>query len=316
MDHRDIAVIGGDRRIAYLAQILAREGFRVIRYATCALPGGDTSQNLPSGDTSPKQSSPEFSGATDPLTAPTLKEAVTSAGTVICGIPLERDHALNCPEGTGRIPLTELQRFLRRRQKFFGGVLSEDFRRHCEERSIECHDFMEDEPLTLFNAICTAEGAILEALSHKECLLHQSSCLVLGYGRCGSLIAERLRGLCARVFVTTENPTELALAQSKGCEAFPLKQLSSRVSQFDYLFNTIPACYLGADCLPQVRRDCLIIDVASGRLGVDYDLAKELSLNALFCPGLPGKYAAKSCAERLAKYVMENLDEAKTWKGA
>lgn len=299
MDHFDIALIGGDRRIAHVAPILLQEGCRV----TCF------------GITDVLTSSP---GLPKPLISHDLRECLSSAGTVICGIPLERNGVLCC-EADAPIPLSQLQRGLRRHQKLFGGLLSEEFRHHCEERSISCHDFMKDESLALFNAVCTAEGAILEALSHKESLLHQSNCLVLGFGRCGSMIARRLAGLCAKVTVTSAEPTELAMAQSAGHEVFPLSDLPKQVSRFDYLFNTIPACYLGEESLPSVRRDCLIIDVASGRLGVDYDMAKKLSLQALFCPGLPGKYAAESCAQRLVKYVLEHIDESKeskTWKGA
>lgn len=305
MDHRDIAIIGGDRRISYMAPIFLREGCRVTCF--CTAPAGS--------DVTNSETLSEAPASAEPGKALSLREALTGAGTVVCGIPLEKNGFLYC-EDRHRIPIRELQRCLRKRQKLFGGILSEDFRRHCEERSIECHDFMEDEPLTLFNAVCTAEGAILEALAHKECLLHQSRCLVLGYGRCGSLIAQRLLGLCAEVFVTADDPAQLALALTRGCKAFPLRDLPGVVSRFDYLFNTIPACYLGESCLPKVRRDSLIIDIASGQKGVDYEMAKDLSLQALFCPGLPGKYAARSCAERLVKYVLENLDRNQSWKGA
>ena len=293
MDHRDVAIIGGDRRIAYMAPIFLREGCRVICHGTAKLSAEENDAQTDQGGLIPTQAS-------------SLKEALGNAGTIICGIPLEKNGYLNCERG--RVPIPELQRRLRKRQKLFGGILSDEFRRHCEERAIECHDFMKDEPLTLFNAVATAEGAILEALSHKECLLHQSHCLVLGYGRCGSLIAERLRGLCAIVSVSTDDPTERARAQACGHQAFPLSELERNLAKYDYVFNTIPACFLGASCLPKVRQECLIIDVASGKCGVDYGLAKELSLNALFCPGLPGKYAARSCAERLVKYVLANLD--------
>ncbi len=296
MDHRDICLLGGDRRIAYMAPILLREVCRVLSFGTWT----------PAQEKETEQRPNRKLDATEPISASSLKEALSDAGTIICGIPFERDGFLNCEERL-QIPIAELQRRLRKKQKIFGGILPEEFRRHCEERSIDCHDFMKDEPLTLFNAVATAEGAILEALSHKDTLLHQSRCLILGFGRCGSLIADRLGGLRAEVFVTTENPAELALAETKGYQTFPLRELAKYVARFDYLFNTIPACYLGENCLPQMRRESLIIDIASGRTGVDYELAKDLSLHALFCPGLPGKYAARSCAERLVKYVLENI---------
>lgn len=299
MDQRDIAIIGGDRRIACMAPIFVREGYRVIRYGTRELHGN-------SGNDFRSES-----GDAEGAKASSLKEALDNAGTIVCGIPFEKEGLLYCEENL-EIPLPELRRCLRKRQRVFAGLIPDDFRRHCEERSIRCHDFLKDEPLTLFNAIATAEGAILEALSHKETLLHQSNCLVLGFGRCGSLIAERLRGLNASVTVTVSSPTELALADTKGFFTFPLERLAEEISKYDYVFNTIPACYLGEKCLVQMRQDCLIIDIASGRTGVDYEAAKELSLKALFCPGLPGKYAANSCAERLVKFVLTILNHQQT----
>ena len=284
MNQYDIAILGGDRRIACMAPILQSEGCRVICYGTREEKGTVSSCAI----------------------AASLKEALETAGTVVCGIPFEKSGFLFC-EDRLLIPITDLKRRLRKRQTLFAGIIPEEFRQHCEERNIRCFDFMKDEPLTLFNAIATAEGAILEALSHKETLLHQSKCLVLGYGRCGSLIAERLKGLNAAVTVTVTRPAQLALAQTKGFSTFPLSELPKEIHKYDYIFNTIPACYLGMEALPNARRDCLIIDVASGKTGVDYQKAAELSLTCLFCPGLPGKYAAESCAQRMAEYVLSNI---------
>lgn len=286
MNQYDIAILGGDRRIACMAPLFQAEGCRVICYGTRK---------------NDKEPAPC-------VTATSLKDALDTAGTVVCGIPFEKSGFLFC-EDRLQIPITELKRCLRKRQTLFAGVIPEEFRHHCEERSIRCFDFMKDEPLTLFNAVATAEGAILEALSHKETLLHQSRCLVLGFGRCGSLIAERLKGLNASVWVTVTRPAQLALAQTKGFSTFPLSDLPKEIHKFDYIFNTIPACYLGMESLPNVRRDCLIIDVASGKKGVDYEKAAELSLTCLFCPGLPGKYAAESCAQKMTEYVLSNISK-------
>lgn len=286
MNPYDIAILGGDRRISCMAPIFLSEGCRVTCFGT-----------RDSNDT--------------PAKALSLKDALDTAGTIVCGIPFEKSGFLYC-EDRLQIPLPELQRCLHKRQSLFAGMIPEDFRQHCEERNIRCHDFLKDEPLTLFNAIATAEGAILEALSHKETILHQSNCLVLGFGRCGSLIAERLKGLNANVTVTVMRPSGLALAQTKGFSTFPLSSISKEIHKFDYIFNTIPACYLGEECLPKVRRDCLIIDIASGRTGVDYKKADKLSLTCLFCPGLPGKYAAESCAQRMVSFVLNTINSTQS----
>lgn len=281
MNQYDIAILGGDGRIACMAPIFASQGFRVICYGTTE--------------------------ASRAASASSLREALDTAGVVICGIPFTKEGNLYCENQSVNIPLAELQRCLRKHQKLFGGVIPADFRRLCEEREIGCYDFMLEEPLTLFNAVATAEGAILEALIHKETLLHKSDCLVLGYGRCGSLIAQRLRGMQAHVTVGAGKALELAQAETKGFDTLPLARLPLEISRFDYIFNTIPACYLNAACIRQMRRDVLVIDIASGKTGLDYSFARDLPLNIRYCPGLPGKYASISCGEQLVKYVLRNI---------
>lgn len=84
----------------------------------------------------------------------------------------------------------------------------------------------------------------------------------------------------------------------------PLKRLRHEIRHFEYLFNTIPALVLREDCLLAANSETLIIDIASGAGGVDYEAATRLGIPALHCPGLPGKYAAQSSAERLAEFVL------------
>jgi len=238
--------------------------------------------------------------------AESLSDAIKNADAVVCGIPFA--HGINCfCEDRGSVPLTDLQRCLRKRMHIFGGLIPSDFLTHCEERAIKCHDFMKDEPLAIFLSVATAEGAILEALMHKNTLLHDSKTLVLGYGRCGMSLAERLKGLNARVTICTRSSTALAKAYSSGFDTLSLSLLKEKISSFEYIFNTIPACYLDEDCLSRTNSDCLIIDIASSRLGADYEAATRLSREILFCPGLPGRYATATCGKQLAEYVLSTL---------
>ena len=59
--------------------------------------------------------------------------------------------------------------------------------------------------------------------------------------------------------------------------------------------------------LEHVGKDALIVDIASGKGGVDYQAAERLGIHALHCLGLPGKYAGKISAKRLAEYVTDKL---------
>lgn len=292
MTKYDIALIGGDSRTAYMAPYLAKKGYRVICFNTVSITYG---QHLKS----------KIHSAT------TLRECLDCADIIVCGIPFLKGENIYCEEhkSNDEIPLTELQRCIHKHQIIFAGVIPERFRAVCEEREIYCHDFMLDEPLSILNAVSTAEGALLEALLHKNTTLYKSYCLVLGFGRCGKIIADRLSGLHSCVTVCSESETELASAAALGFHTLRLSKLNQNIFRYEYIFNTIPACMLDHRCLERTSRDCLIIDIASNRTGADYGAAKLLGINLCFCPGLPGKYAGKSCAKQLSKYVIRHISK-------
>lgn len=285
----DIAILGGDRRTACMAPLLAEKGYRILCFRTAGI---TCSPSI--------KSKIAFTDS--------LREALDSAPVIVGGIPFTKSDSLYCEENAdAAISISELQRSIHRHQKIFAGVIPEDFRRTCEEREISCHDFMLDEPMTLYNAVSTAEGAILEALLHKDTNLHMSNTLVLGYGRCGKIIADRLKGLHACVTVCSNDANELALACALGFETLPLSKLWNNICCYEYIFNTIPARILNRRCLEKVSPNALIIDIASNRAGADYETARKLKVNIRFCPGLPGKYAGESCAKYLTDYVINRL---------
>ena len=292
MPKYDIAIIGGDSRTAYMAPCLAKKGFHVICCNTVSVP---YSRHL-------KSKIHETSR---------LRECLDTSPVVVCGIPLSKGEHIYCAKEAAdfEIPVAEFQRCIHKNQTIFAGVIPEPFRAVCEEREICCHDFMHDEPLSILNAVSTAEGAILEALLHKSTVLHKSSCLVTGFGRCGKMIADRLKGLCACVTVCSESETELALALSLGFHVLPLSKLPQMTGRYEYIFNTIPACVLNRNILEHVSKECLIIDIASNRTGADYEAAKQLNINLRYCSGLPGKYAGKSCAKQLSEYVIRHISK-------
>lgn len=277
MAEYDIAVIGGDKRTAYMIPFFREMGYRVICYKICRVKGGAIAAD----------------GEAD-----SLKQAVESARIIVGGIPIEKK---------GIVHIRELSRHIRKHHKVFGGVIPEAFRQECDERGICCYDYMRDESIAVFNAVATAEGAILEALIHKDTNIHRSNTLVLGYGRCGMVLAQKLKGLSAFVTVCGSNPIELARAEAMGMETLLLSRLEERVGEFEYIYNTIPALALEEGILGKVQKDVLIIDIASGKGGVDYQAAERLEVKALHCLGLPGKYAGRISAKRLTEYVVDKL---------
>jgi len=285
MKEYDFAIVGGDKRTAGMAQVFAQKGYDVVCYGTMEYPGSEKIH---------------------PATS--LQEAVSKAPVIVCGIPFEKNGGLYFEEKVPTVPLTELQRMLRKKHKIFGGVIPNDFKRVCEKRNIGCIDYMQEESLTIYNAIATAEGAILEALLHKNTQLHQSKVLVLGYGRCGKVLADKLKGLSAEVTVCSEQAVELATGAAFGFQTLLLKEMPQYIERFEYIFNTIPVKVLDKNCLQKMKEDALVIDIASNKVGADYEAASKWKRRVIYCPGLPGKYASLSCAERLVDFVLEKCE--------
>lgn len=286
MEDFHIALLGGDARTAYMLPYFLEKGYRVICYGIRTL--SEENENVI-------------------VHAKMLSEAVGQSKVLVGGIPFIKSDKLFFEQEKQDIDLEELYKCMRKGQKIFGGVIPKNFTEACREREIDCYDFMKDEPLAVFNAVATAEGAILEALKNKNTNIHGSKALVLGYGRCGRVLAEKLKGLGAKVTVCSRCEVELATAETFGFHTLPLNDLKENVQRYEYIFNTIPAVLLHRDMLKRMRRDVLLIDIASGEGGVDYVSAKKLGINSLHALGLPGKYAPKISAKGLVDFVIRKI---------
>lgn len=170
-------------------------------------------------------------------------------------------------------------------------------------------EMAEIDEIAVLNSIPTAEGAIQVAMENTEVTIHNSRCLVLGLGRCGTTLARDLAALGARVTVCSRSANDLARAFALGCEPLPLSQLSTHWD-FDIIFNTIPAMVLPRSYLRHLDAKTVIVDIASGPGGTDYTAAEQLGLTAIHALSLPGRVAPKTAASILVKAIprlLENL---------
>ena len=133
--------------------------------------------------------------------------------------------------------------------------------------------------------------------------------MILGYGRIGSVLARRLKGLEARPAAAMRSAAQQAQALSDGCEAIRLEELEERIGAFDTVVNTIPAPVLGRELLEKLPPESLIIDLASRPGGVDKKAAAELGCRLLHALSLPGKYAPETAGELVGRAVLALLQE-------
>lgn len=279
----DFAVIGGDHRQVYLANYLRNRRYRVLVYGT-------EEQDL---DRECKR-------------AESLLDAVTSADCVIGPVVFSKDgkqivsKQKKCPMKVG-----ELLGAMKRGQSLFGGCIPQEVQKICDDKEIFLYDFMSMDDVAIYNAIATAEGAVVKAMELKPVNLHGSRCLILGYGRCARVLAAKLKGLNTRVSICARREAARSQGEADGFDSMDFQTLARQIPQFDYIFNTVPAVILKEDLLKRVSKEACIVDIASMPGGVDWEAARELEICAYLCPSLPGIYAPKSSGIRLAEKVLE-----------
>ncbi|MBR1692107.1 MAG: dipicolinic acid synthetase [Lachnospiraceae bacterium] len=193
-------------------------------------------------------------------------------------------------------------------QKIYGGVFPAGFSAACEEKGVLLYDYMKDDTIAIQNAVATAEGAIAEAIVGSKRNLHNSRCLVLGFGRCGEILADKLKGLKCDVTIMVRSEKAMAKAAAYGyhVKAFGQKiesQKEEKKEDYHFIFNTVPAMVADRRFLEKQSRNTLIIDLASAPGGVDRRACEELGITLKSCLGLPAKYAPETSADILAKII-------------
>lgn len=121
--------------------------------------------------------------------------------------------------------------------------------------------------------------------------LHNSNCLILGFGRISKVLSKMLLGIGTKVCIAARKPCDLTWADAFGYERIYMNTLAKHIQNFDIVFNTVPKVILNHDILQYVKKDCLIIDLASKPGGVDFETAQNLGLNVIWALSLPGKVA-------------------------
>lgn len=264
--NKTFGVIGGDRRQAELARLLAEDGNTVYTYGLNAWkPGGE-----------------------GPL------DRAASAEVVILPLPLCRgDGVLNCEEGP--VPTIDLFRRLRPRQRVLAGQVKPQQRQEAAACGLTLEDYFLREELTVANAAATAEAAVQVAMDHLDRTLLGLDCLVLGFGRIGKLLCHRLHGLGAGVAAAARRPEDLAWIRAYGFQALESGKLDGRLSSFGVVFNTIPSAILDGPLLAQLPGDCLCVELASVP-GIDLAAAERLGLPNLWARSLPGRMVPRTAA--------------------
>ena len=288
-----LAVLGGDLRQISMARELAERGYTVSVWGL--------------GKASLLHPLPAFED---------WREAVKDADAVILPLPVTEDGVrIRSPLHDGE-PLRwqTLLESISPHVKLLVGKATECILDLAKEREICVADYFLNEGLQLKNAMVTAEGAISLAMARLPVTLDGCQTAIIGYGRIGKFLAERLIALGASVTVYARREDALTEARLHHCRGRLLwsqeqdkRVLAQEISPYRVIFNTVPCRLLERDELCHVPKSCLLMDLASLPGGIDFKAAEELGLAALWATALPGKYAPESAGQILGETVDEML---------
>lgn len=278
---KNISIIGGDLRIAKLAEMMYIDGYNIYTYG---LEKAKINNNVNKCNS--------------------LEEVTSKSDIIVSSIPLTGDEVnINAPFGNKKINIDELIPYLKGKT-FIAGRIEDNLLNKMKD--INVIDLLKREELTVLNTISTAEGAIQIAMEESTKTIHGSKILVMGFGRVSKILSNMLKGIGAEVYCETTKTVNCSWIKAYGYNPILLDELDSSLGKFDIIINTIPHIILDKEKLSLVNKDCIIIDIASNPGGVDKHAARQLGIKLIWALSLPGKVAPLTSAEFI-KETLENI---------
>lgn len=189
----------------------------------------------------------------------------------------------------------------------FAGRISADDLKYAANKGIFYYNLLDDDAFCIQNAIPTAEGALMLALQHTPFTIHNSTLLVIGYGRVGKAVTRIFRACGCAVRVASRETSELADAYANSHRCIRLQELTPALPQSDIVINTVPARLLNAQLLKALKKDTLIIELASGTDNIDLAAADALGLTVIKAGSLPGNTAPATAAQYMKDAILDRL---------
>lgn len=275
-------IVGGDRRIDALSEILKDRGF-----------------------------------STKPLRKD-LRELFFSCDVIIFPVPVSKNKITvfsSDPEFDITLDDVIAESSRHSQRIIFGGLFPARFADALVKNGHTVIDIFKDEGLIYKNAVSTAEGALMIAMEKTEKTVISTSFSVLGFGRIGSYLCKLIHGMGGKITVLARSEKALNEAKDLGYNAVDISstdnvnEIVAALDSSAVIFNTVPSVVIDREIIEKLRTRPLYIELASFPYGIDSQAARELDFNIIYAPSLPGRYAPISAAEYIYQTVSAALEE-------
>ncbi len=289
-----IGIIGGDKRLLVVAE-------RLSEIYECAVWGFDSL----------------YGTAYEKYLKNTVKctdweSAVRCSDVLILPLPVSLDGVhLSTPltgdENGAGIPLDAIFHKLKHGVLLLGGRIPTEYRHLAAELMINTCDYYDSEELQIKNSVPTAEGAISACINSLPITVHGMRAAVVGYGRVGRTLAQKLVGLGADVYAVARSARDLSWAKCDGCTPVTLDEYRAFPVTCDAVFNTVPFRIFDSALLSVLSSGTVIFELASGDVGVDTEAAEHLGVRVIPLPALPGKTSPFTSGEIICSVIQDKL---------
>lgn len=279
----NISIIGGDLRTIRLAQMYAKEQKKVYTYALEEYFKANKFENI--------------------IICEELQEAIQKSNIIISAMPFLKDKFnINAPFSNKIIKLDELKNKLHGKTFIAGGIPKSFFK-----EQIKNLDLLENEELTILNAIPTVEGTIKIVIEEREETIHESNVLICGFGRIGKILCDRFSNLGANVYCAARKEVDLAWIRENRYIPIRYDEIKKYAYKIDTIINTVPTMVIDKEKLECLKKEVLIIDVASNPGGIDKEYADKIGKKVITALGIPGREMPITSAKYIKKIIDEEI---------
>lgn len=164
-------------------------------------------------------------------------------------------------------------------------------------------DINADEEFAFLNAIPTAEGAIKILIESRNSTLWKSKILIVGNGKIGKILANRLSSFGADITVSARKSMDFSFVEAFGYKTLNSNKLHGKICDFDIIINTVPSPIFTEELIGQTKDVCLFLELSSAPFGIDKQAVISYEREYIYAPALPGKTAPETAGIILGKTI-------------
>ena len=267
----DFMIIGGDCRFSYIKTILENQGYSAKRI----YPGEYRADDFNNID------------------------------IFILPVPVSRDNInINTPLAGENFYFGDFLRLVPENCIVAGGLFKAEQIQKLKDKNVTVYDYYKNDSLARKNAVPTAEGVIGILINALPVTIDGLRCAVTGYGKCASVLAQKLKALGADVTAVARSDKNLSDAEKDGMNICRLSDFPNICHEFSAIVNTVPSRIIDSNILSKIKKDCVIIEIASAPFGIDFDCAAEKGINTIKAGSLPGRISPKTAGEIISDTVL------------